>query len=263
MKSVYFSIIAIVFASGFCFAQDVDSKDYLPKKDELYFDELLVYEFREMKGDSITQEHTFEIYFNQQKQYFLLKPQDEMSDGVLSLPNGKYYAFYTGVHNDKVAYEYFVDEVNRFTHKIDTNYVSVKKTNIFSTLKDKYSPYKKIKSQEVHYNFLEYDRQQSIDVSSEYPIKNTYQIYGFANLPIEGKLPHYFNVINLIAKNVLVTKSEANYKEQNLGVYFKLTSFSYTSYYLQTKNYKFFKGITRENPKEKRIKNPFAIKTEK
>lgn len=265
MKIKFLTIIITFQVLTCCFAQtpkyvDANPKDFLPKKLELHFDELLVYEFRELRNDTIYKEDTFEIYFNTKNQHFLLIPNSEMCSGVLSLPNGKYYAFFTDVHGEKKAFEYYNEEVNGFTHKVSPKYVSIKKSNITSTFKEKYSPYTGTISKNITFDFLELKKERSIFYSTEFPVKNAYQIYGFPSIPLEyGLPPRYFRVNNCVDRNMLVTRfEESSYdkKSESQGAYFELKGFGYTTYYLDTKEYKFFKVATRYN-KEKAIKNPF------
>lgn len=244
---------------------DADPKDFLPEELELHFNEALIYEFRELRNDTIYREDTFRIYFNKKNQYFLLIPKDEMCNGVLSLPNGKYYTFFTDAHGEKKAFEYYNEEVNGFNHKVSPKYVSTKKTNITSKFNKKYSPYKGAISKHILFDFLELKKERSIFYSTEFPIKNAYQIYGFSetSIPLEyGLPPHYFQMSNSVDRNMLVTEFEENSYDKNSesrGAYFKLINFGHTTYYFDTKDYKFFKAATRYT-KEKVIKNPFKSK---
>lgn len=238
---------------------DADPNDFKPTECELFFDEVLIYKFTEKNG---TMEYS--IYFNPKTQYLLFAPEDEMVDAIVSHTNGSYWIFGDDGHGKKTASKQHIDEIaDKRLYDVDAEYpISNPYIRYASTeeqwkLEDDIGIFKTIVSEGYEMRDKDVSEPGNLYLTTQIPLKNTYQLYGFTK--IEGdshlKLPWVLNGIGEFSKEQLLTKYEQKSKWGNLSL--ELTSYSFSSHYLNTCDYTYYEEKTNGFVE---VENPFVKK---
>ncbi len=219
---------------------DADPNDFKPSECELFFDEVLIYKFTEKNG---TSEHW--IYFNPKTQYLLYTPQDEMVSAIVSHTDGSYWIFGDDGHGKKTASKQYIDEVaDERLYEVDAEYPSSNRyitytpTNEQWDFKDEIGVLKSVLSDGYQIKDRESAEPGSLYLTTQIPIKNTYQLYGFAKIEGDSKLPWVLNGIGEFSKQQLLTKYEQKSKYGDLSL--ELTSYSFNTYYLNVCDYTYY-----------------------
>lgn len=236
---------------------DADSKDFEPTECEIFFDEALIYKFTEKSG---TKEYW--IYFNLKTQYLLFAPKDEMVNAIVSHTDGSYWVFGTDEHGKKTAHRQQVDEVAderlydaKAEYPSSNHYIRYTPTGEKWKLESDIGVLKTIVSSGYQMKDKEVGEPGNIYLTTQLPLQNTYQLYGFTK--IEGdshlSLPSVLNGIGEFSKQQLLTKYEQKSKWGDLAL--ELTAYSYTTYYLNVCDYTYYESADNGF---KQVKNPFT-----
>ncbi len=236
---------------------DADPEDFKPTECELFFDEVLIYKFTEKNG---TSEHS--IYFNPKTQYLLYDPQDEMVNAIISHTDGSYWIFGTGEHGKKTAHKQQIDEVAderlyeaTADYPNSNRYITYTPMNEQWDFKDKIGVFPSLLSDGYQMKDRESTQPGSLYLTTQIPLENTYQIYGFTKIEGDLKLPWVLNGIGEFSKKQLLTKYEQKSKWGDLAL--ELTSYSFTSYYLNVCDYTYYE---QKEGGFVEVENPFAEK---
>lgn len=236
---------------------DADPKDFEPTECEIFFDEVLIYKFTEKNG---TSEHS--IYFNPKTQYLLYDPQDEMVNAIVSHTDGSYWIFGTDEHGKKTAHKQQIDEIaDERLYEADAEYPSSNRYITYTAtgeqwkMEDDIGILKPLVSEAYQMKDRESAEPGSLYLTTQIPLKNTYQLYGFTKIEGDLKLPWVLNGIGEFSKQQLLTKYAQKSKYGDLDL--ELTSYSFTSYYLNVCDYTYYMQ-TEEGFEE--VGNPFGAK---
>lgn len=234
---------------------DADPNDFKPTECELHFDEVLIYKFTE-KGET----REYWIYFNPQTQYLLFTPQDEMVSAIVSHTDGSYWIFGTDEHGKKTAQKQYIDDVAderlydaNAEYPNSNRYITYTPTGEQWKLEEKIGILKSIVSDGYEMKDKEVGEPGSLYLTTQIPLKNTYQLYGFTKIEGDVKLPWVMNGIGEFSKEQLLTKYEQKSKWGDVAL--ELTSYSFNSYYLNVCDYKYYQQ-TEDGFEE--VENPFG-----
>ncbi|MFK7905661.1 MAG: hypothetical protein AB8B69_11075 [Chitinophagales bacterium] len=236
---------------------DADPNDFKPTECELFFDEVMIYKFTEKNGIS---EHW--IYFNPKTQYLLYTPQDEMVNAIVSHTDGSYWIFGTGEDGKKTAHKQQIDDVAderlydaNADYPNSNRYITYTPTDEQWDFKDKIGVFPSILSDGYQMKDRESAEPGSLYLTTQIPIENTYQLYGFSQIEGDSKLPWVLNGIGEFSKQQLLTKYEQKSKWGDL--FLELKSYSFTSHYLNVCDYTYYE---QKEGSFVEVKNPFAAK---
>ncbi|MEZ4886410.1 MAG: hypothetical protein R3E32_16865 [Chitinophagales bacterium] len=236
---------------------DADPNDFKPTECELFFDEVLIYKVTEKEA---TKEYW--VYFNPKTQYLLFAPEDEMVDAIVSHPDGSYWIFGDDGHGKKTANKQHIDEVaDERLYEEDAEYPSSNRYITYTPMDEQWKLEEKIGILKsiVSEGYTMKDRESaepgSLYLTTQIPLENTYQLYGFSQIEGDSKLPWVLNGIGEFSKEQLLTKYEQKSKWGDVAL--ELTSYSFNSYYLNVCDYTYYE---QKEDGFVEVENPFVTK---
>ncbi|MGF1557139.1 hypothetical protein [Paucihalobacter sp.] len=184
-----------------------ENRDSETPQDSVYsFQKALVYQYS-------TSMETGQLWFfvNETNGQILYQPNDDMIEAVISFPNGKYHVF----GKDEQGKNFFLSqEVKAINKEIEDQPFLTSLKNI-KTLDQSHIGIKPILSKGYILQHENTNEKEKIYSTNQIPI-NAKQIYGFAALEGDAKLPHDINFLNVLKSNELITHIESDYLQLEL-----------------------------------------------